>query len=309
MKVAYSFAEIVMPKTPVVLTIGSFDGVHLGHQAILQHLTQTASRQHAISIVLTFSNHPSKVLRPNAPTPLLCSIDHKLHLIEKAKVFATILLPFTKEFSQQSADIFLKTTREVLPFQTLILGSDAHFGKNRDGDRTVVTALAETQGFTVEYLSDITKNGQRISSSHIRDLIQKGLLKETEDFLGRPYSIYGSVLKGSGRGAPLGFPTANLDVSGLCLPPLGVYAISLFEGKNEFKGVANLGYAPTMRADAEPLLEVHLLDYKSDLYGKFVDVQFHEYIRPEKRFSDVEALKNQISLDVKAARRIHFLNA
>jgi riboflavin kinase/FMN adenylyltransferase len=305
MKVAYSLAEIALPKTSIVLTIGSFDGVHLGHQAILKHLTQTAAKQNAISVVLTFSNHPSKVLQPNHTTPLLCSIDHKLLLLEEAKIFATILLPFTKKFSQQSADTFIKAVREVLPFQTLILGSDAQFGKDREGDRLTVTSFAKNQGFTAEYLPDIIMNGLRISSSHIRDLVQNGLLKEAEVLLGRPYSIYGPILKGSGRGAPLGFPTANLNVNDLCLPPFGVYAVTLRKDNIKFEGVANLGFAPTMRSDDEPLLEVHLFDYKSDFYGKYVDVQFHQYIRPEKLFANAEELKNQIALDVIEARRIH----
>jgi riboflavin kinase/FMN adenylyltransferase len=305
MKIAYSITDIPEINTPIALTIGNFDGVHLGHQAVLQHLAATSEKYQASSVVLTFSNHPSEVLRPAHPTPLLCTIEHKILLLKQAGVDLVILLPFTKEFSEQSADTFLRKIRESLPFQTLILGSDAHIGKNREGDRNTVTTLAEALGFTVEYFPDIKKEGQRISSSLIRENIQKGHLKQVEDLLGRPYSIYSKVLKGSGRGAPLGFPTANLNVRDLCLPPFGVYAVSLWNEGREFPGVANLGLAPTIRQDDTPILEVHLFDQNIDLYDQFVDVRFYDFIREEKYFDRIEDLRTQIALDVQKAKEIH----
>jgi riboflavin kinase / FMN adenylyltransferase len=302
MQVAYSLEKIQLPK-PVILTIGNFDGMHLGHQALLHHLVNTAKKQQAASAVLTFSNHPSKVLNPTNPTPLLCKIEHKMAMLEQAGIDLALLLPFTKEFSEQSADVFLKTVRHSLPFQTLILGSDAHIGKNREGNRSNVTKLAETLGFAIEYFPDIEKNGQRISSSLIRACIRQGHLKEAETLLGRPFSIYGEVIKGRGTGTTLGFPTANLDVEDLCLPPLGVYAVRLFIDNKPHEGIANLGIAPTVRQNNKPILEVYLFDHINDLYGKNVEVLFCEFIREEKQFSNLEELKKQIALDVTQAKK------
>lgn len=305
MQIAYSLEDVPASTKSFALTIGSYDGLHLGHQAVLEHLVKTAKRSGLKSAVLTFSNHPSTVLRPTNPTPLICSQEHKLKLFEKASIDMVILLPFTKEFSQQTADQFLRKVSHAVPFETLILGSDAHIGKNREGDQTVVTELAEHLGFSVEYFPDLLTDGRRISSNLIREALRQGDLKHAEDLLGRPYSIYSKVQKGNGKGATIGFPTANLDVAGLCLPPLGVYAVSLLEGVRCYPGVANLGVAPTMKEISEPVLEVHLFDQSSDLYGKSVEVLFHEFIRPEMRFSGVEELKAQIAKDVQAAKQMH----
>lgn len=305
MQIAYSLNEVAKSSEPVVLTIGNFDGVHLGHQAVLKHLKQTAKKRRTRSAVLTFSNHPSTVLRPAHSIPLLCTTQHKVKLLEKAFIDLVILLPFTKEFSEQSADLFLQNVKKNLPFQTLILGSDAHFGKNREGDSSTVSTLAKTMGFTVEYFPDYTKEGQRISSSLIREYIQRGQLTQAEDLLGRPYSIYGPVLKGHGKGASIGFPTANLAVNDLCLPPLGVYAVTLKVDELEYIGVANLGLAPTVRHENSPILEVHLFDKHLDLYDKIVDVHFHNFIRSEKQFATIEELKKQIAQDVIKAKHIH----
>ncbi len=305
MQIAYSLEEVPQSATPFALTIGSYDGLHLGHQAVLEYLVQTARKQNLNSAVLTFSNHPSTVLRPTHPTPLVCMPEHKLKLFEKASIDMVILLPFTKEFSEQSADQFLRKVSHAVPIQTLILGSDAHIGKNREGDQSTVTALAEHLGFSVEYFPDRLIDGRRISSNLIRESIRQGELKRAEALLGRAYSIYSKVQKGNGKGATIGFPTANLDVHGLCLPPLGVYAVSLFDGVTEYHGVANLGVAPTVKDIKEPVLEVHLFDHNSDLYGKQVGVIFHEFIRAEMRFNGIEELKQQIARDVLAARQMH----
>lgn len=302
MHIAHSLEDLPKYSSPIVLSIGNFDGLHLGHQAVLDHLFNTAKHQHAASAVLTFSNHPSAVLRPTHPTPLLCTVAHKVHLLDKAGIDLTLLLPFTQSFSEQTAEAFLRNIRRVLPFQFLILGSDAHMGKNREGDQETITELSRSLGFQVEYIPDCYQNGQRISSSLIRHHIQRGEFPQATALLGRPYSIYGDVLKGQGKGASLGFPTANLSVENLCLPPLGVYAVRVSVGDKEHPGIANLGFAPTMRQEEAPLLEVHLFEHQETLYEKAIDVRFQRFIRPEKRFHSIEELKQQISLDVKEAK-------
>lgn len=305
MQIAYSLDDVPKQIKPIVLTIGNFDGMHLGHQALLQYLKNIAKKRYACSAVLTFANHPSKVLNFN-PTPLICNIEHKLFLIDQAGIDLTILIPFTKEFSEQTPDQFLKKIQSILPFQILILGSDAHIGKNREGDKKMILALAKAMEFTAEYFPDVEKDGQRISSSLIRDCIRQGNLRQAEALLGRPYGIYGEIVKGSGRGTPIGFPTANIQVEGLCLPPLGVYAVSLFIDHKKLDGVANLGMAPTVRQDFKPILEVHLFNHPhSDMYGKKVDVHFRQYIRQERRFQSIEELKQQIAQDILKAKEIN----
>jgi riboflavin kinase/FMN adenylyltransferase len=172
-----------------------------------------------------------------------------------------------------------------------------------------VTALSKEFGFHVDYFPDYEIGGQRISSSQIREHIKDGNLIQAKRLLGRCYSVFGQVLKGHGRGADFGFPTANLDVSNLCVPPLGVYAVSLVTDGMEYQGVANLGIAPTVRQEDDPILEVHLIDKQIDLYSKYVEVIFHEYIRPEKRFEGIEMLKKQIAQDVLRAKDIHVKRA
>jgi riboflavin kinase/FMN adenylyltransferase len=302
MHVVHSLEEISPFISPITLSIGNFDGLHLGHQVVLQHLLKTTKEHGATSAVLTFSNHPSTVLRPSHPTPLLCSIAHKVHLLDQIGIDLAILLPFTPSFSEQPAEAFLRNIKSILPFQHLILGSDAHMGKNRDGDKDRITALSQSLGFSVEYLPDCDLDGTRISSSLIRSHIQKGDFLRAAALLGRPYSIYGEVLKGHGKGASLGFPTANLSVNNLCLPPLGVYAVQVLVDDKTHEGIANLGFAPTMRQEDAPLLEVHLFEHHETLYDKTIDVRFIRFIRPEKRFHSIEELKQQIALDIKAAK-------
>ena len=305
MDIAYSLDEASnRVKSPVILTIGNFEGVHLGHQALLKHVVDTAKKEGKKAAVITFSNHPSEVLRPAQQTPLLCTTEHKLMLIQNSHVDLAIVLPFTKEFSQQSAEQFLQRVQHAVPFKALILGSDAHIGKDREGDAKTIAALAKRIGFTVDYFPDFNLAGQRISSSRIRECIAEGRLKDAEKLLGRSYSIYGKVQKGSGRGAPIGFPTANIAVNKLCLPPQGVYAVALWTDGKRYDGVANLGHAPTVHKDRDAILEVYLFDKNIDLYDKAVDVQLIAFIRPEKRFDTIDALKHQIQDDVAKAKEL-----
>ena len=293
---------------PAILTIGNFDGVHRGHASVLQHVVEVAKKENKHSVVITFANHPSEVLRVTQPTLLLCTLDHKIKLLKEAHIDCVVLITFTKELSEQTAEEFLKTVRHAIPYHTLLLGSDAHIGKNREGDKTRISTLAKSMGFSVTYFPDLNHEGQRISSSRVRQCIEQGRLKDAEMLLGRPYSICGPVLKGHGRGAPLGFPTANISVDKLCLPPLGVYAVTLWDEGKPHDAVANLGNAPTVHQERAPLLEVHLFDQHIDLYGHIVDVQFKTFIRPEKRFDTLETLKAQIAQDIIQAKKFTSLD-
>lgn len=305
MLVADSLDSLPHSNKPVVLTIGNFDGVHLGHQALLGHLKETAKENQALAVALTYSNHPSSLFNPSHPTPLLCTIPHKIKLLEEAGLSLVILVPFSSEFAEQSAESFLLKLKKAASLKTLILGTDAHIGKNREGDKSTVAKLAESLGFNVEYFSDYLSHGERISSSRIRNEIAAGKLESAAELLGRPFSIFSNVIRGQGKGTAIGFPTANIGVKDLCLPPLGVYVVSVNHRGTLFKGIANLGIAPTMRNEKVPVLEVHLFDHQHHLYGESVEVIFHKFIRPEKRFDSQHALSAQIAMDIVQARMIH----
>lgn len=289
---------------PVVLSIGNFDGMHLGHKAVLAKAKRIAKEKHHPLAVITFSNHPSEVLRPSEKTPLICTPEHKIKLLQEEGVDLLILLTFTKEFSEQSPEAFLNKVYSSLPFSDLVLGHDATLGKNREGDKERVMACATQLNATVHYIDPLNIEGNVVSSSKIRKAIQAGDFESVAKFLGRKYSTYAPIIKGRGVGSPLGYPTANISVEGLCLPPQGVYAVKLIYDGKAFAGVANLGVAPTVRRDSAPMLEVHLYNDKLDLYGKMVEVQFYSFLRAEQRFPDLDALKQQISQDVAKAKQL-----
>ena len=310
MKIAYALPTPPLQAASQVLTIGNFDGVHIGHQSILKKTIQLAAESRRESAVLSFSNHPSTILRPSQAVRSLCTLAHKLHLLEAAGIDQLYLIPFTKEFSTLSAEEFLKNLHAKNPFSHLVLGYDAVIGKDKQGDRATVESLADQIGFKVVYLPEYKIEGQTVSSSLIRRTIQNGDLKSAAKLLGRPYSIYAQVQKGAGRGKDLGIHTANIPVEGLCILPLGVYAVQLVHSEFSYPAVANLGIAPTFRTHSSPLLEVHIWDHSLELYGQYVEVIFHEYIRPEKKFETAQMLKEQIHEDIFAAQRIldHFLS-
>lgn len=289
---------------PVVLTIGNFDGVHLGHLAVLKRVREVAQHAHCPCVAFTFENHPSTVLRPNQPVSLLCTPAHKLRLLEQAQVDRVISAKFTTEFAQHTAQEFLTQMQVDVPFSHLILGHDALLGKDRKGNRQQVEAITKALHVSVEYLDPFQIEGITVSSSYIRTLIQQGNFTRAAQFLGRPFSIYAPVISGGAKGKAIGFPTANIEVTGLCLPPLGVYAVRLIYQNKSLDAVANLGMAPTVRHDNKPLLEIHILDQSLDLYGQFVEVVFFQYIRSEQKFPSLQHLQAQIQHDVTSARHI-----
>lgn len=304
MKISTSLPLNSIDNNSYILTIGNFDGMHLGHQSVVNHVKAVAKEKSALSSVLTFSNHPAGVIY-HSRISLLCTIEHKIKLFEKLGIDHLIIIPFTQEIAEQSAKTFLRTVKESLNFDRLILGNDARIGKNKEGNQEAVRTIANELNFQVDYLPDLSLDGVRISSSRIRDYIQSGQFLLAQEMLGRPFSIYAPITAGAGRGSQIGFPTANIAVDNLCLPPLGVYAVTLKYLGKEYFGVANLGQAPTLRSDHKTIFEVHVFNHSSNLYGENVEVIFNEFLRPEQRFSDVEELKEQIRKDILIAKQIH----
>lgn len=304
MKLVHSLSEHLDLQSPSVLTIGFFDGVHLGHQMLLQRSKELAQENDTSFTVITFENHPSEVLRPDQSISFICTLQHKIRLLEQIGTDVLVLLPFTHDFSRQSAEEFLGYVQEHIPFSHLVLGHDAVLGKDKTGNKNIVQKIAKASNFQVEYLPPFSLDGEVVSSTRIRTAIQQGDFSKCEKLLGRRYSIYGPVIAGRTHGKIMGFPTANIDVGKLCLPPGGVYAVKvLYEGQ-EIDAVANLGVAPTVRNDNKLLLEAHLLNWDKDLYNQMIEVVFCEYIRPERKFSDLSELRDQIERDVQTAKRI-----
>jgi riboflavin kinase/FMN adenylyltransferase len=298
MKVYTSLEHLSEIAEPVFLTIGNFDGVHLGHQTLLKNLQEGAKKEQLPSVVITFNNHPSTILRPNHPIPKLTSKEQKIEILELIGIDYVFMLDFTLSFSHQSAEMFLRKVYSLCPFRRLILGSNAKLGNDRQGNTPLMHQLARDLHYTLDFLPLEASHQTSISSSRIRTAIQNAELTVANELLGRKYAICGEVVQGQGKGSTLGFPTLNIAVNDLCIPPLGVYAVTV----QNHPGVANIGIAPTVRHDHIPILEVYLLDHHMNLYGQTVEVIFEEFFRPEQTFASIDDLKAQITADVEQAK-------
>lgn len=303
MPIIEKLEDFTSPRQPLVMMIGNFDGMHRGHRAVLRQ-AQTLAREGQV-IALTFRNHPSEVLKPEQPALLLCTLPHKLQLLQQAGIDTILLLPFTRYLAQHSARSFIEHVRQFIPFSHLVLGHDATLGRDRQGDRSTMNQLGMEWGFQVHYLEEYRYEGKPVSSTRIREALQQGDFMQVEELLERPYSIYGPVMIGAGKGKHLGFPTANINVTGLCLPPLGVYAIEVIHHSRRIQGIANLGVAPTVKQDHSPILEAHLFEQDQELTGQYLEVIFKGFIRPERKFHNIEELQQQIHKDIELVRS-HF---
>lgn len=308
MKIIYDIGRIKKFKRPV-LAIGVFDGLHLGHRFVIKKTVKQAKRIRGISIVMTFYPHPNHVLRPARYLPFLVSLKHRLKLIESLKVDVCIVVDFTKNFSNLSAQDFVERfiIKNIRP-QEIFVGSNFTFGKSRGGHVGLLKKLGDFYGFKTREIAPFKLSGKIISSTLIRSLIKKGNLKKAGLFLGRPVSILGKVIKGEKRGRVLGFPTANISVSFEVMPYSGVYAVKIVFKKRKFLGIAFIRKQSPFKKNLKSALEVHIFNFKENLYGQEIEVEFYKKIRPEKRFKNSDALKKQIENDAQEVKKIfsHF---
>jgi riboflavin kinase/FMN adenylyltransferase len=289
---------------PLHLALGVFDGVHVGHRAVIEAARQQVESHGGNCIVVTFDPHPIRVLAPErAPRQLLASLDHKARLLEKIHVDALLALPFTREFAQISATDFIESLVRHQHVATIAVGEDWRFGKGREGDVSFLRRIGEKLGFQVIALPPVMHQGERISSTRIRQSIRDGAMANAAEMLGRPYGIEGLVVKGQQLGRTLGFPTANIALGEEQLPPDGVWAVRGHGDGHAWQGVANLGNRPTVDGLTR-VFEVHLFDHDSDLYGKMLEVEFVKHLRPEQKFPSLDALREQITKDVTGAREV-----
>ncbi|WP_411827951.1 bifunctional riboflavin kinase/FAD synthetase [Luteolibacter sp. AS25] len=290
--------ELASQDGPLHLALGVFDGIHVGHQVVIDRAVSAAREQGGRAFVVTFSPHPIRVIAPGkAPKSLLATLDEKAEVVKALGVDGLLVICFDAEFAKMTAEAFVsKLTAGNIA--TVSVGEDWRFGSKRLGDVEMLRQAGKVHGFNLEAVPPVMWDGERISSTRIRQAIRDGNFSAAESMLGRPYEVTGKVIEGRRLGRQIGFPTANLSLGDLQIPQDGVWAVTV-DGK--MKGIANLGMRPTV-GGSEKLLEVHLFDFSGDLYGKTIRVRFDRYIRAEQKFASVDDLKQQIGRDVISAR-------
>jgi riboflavin kinase/FMN adenylyltransferase len=296
-------AELKPQGRKVCLAIGFFDGVHLGHQQIIRQTISDASQHEAIALVITFDRHPNAVVAPNRVPPLIYSLPQKLRAIGSLGTDTLLLLHFDQAFSEQSGEAFIRGLRRDLgSIQSLCVGANFVFGHKRGGNIMLLQKLGGELHFTVHGMAAVALDGQAVSSTRIREAIMVGDFDAASQMLGRSYSVAGTVIQGDRLGHKLGFPTANLDTTGLVLPPNGVYAVHAVTGGKTYRAALNIGYRPTVQ-DSKPerRVEAHLLDFKGELYGQEMELAFVEKLREEKKFASLAELREQIARDIRDA--------
>lgn len=304
MQVIQAARELPQGVRKVCGAIGFFDGVHLGHQQIL-HQTMGDARQHeAAALAITFDRHPATVVAPERVPPLIYSLPQRQRVIASMGMDYLLLIPFDRAFSEQPAEAFVRSlVRDFGHILSLCVGSNFTFGHRRSGNVALLRQLGAELRFLVHGLAAVALDGEPVSSTRIREAIRRGNLEFASQMLGRAYSLAGTVVRGDGLGRQLGFPTANLDATGLALPPNGVYAVHADLAGKTHRAVLNIGVRPTL-ARPEPRLQVeaHLLDFAGDCYGQEMEITFVEQLRDEQRFDSTDALRRQIACDITLAR-------
>ena len=293
-----------------VATIGNFDGVHVGHQAVLSALNARARAGGLPSLVIIFEPQPLEFFRPEQAPARLTRLREKLEAIAACGIDRVLLIRFNAAFAAVEAEDFVRRVLvDKLGIRHLYVGDDFRFGKGRVGDYAMLEAMGREHGFAVESLDTVSDEGERVSSTRIREALEQGDLETAARCLGRRYRIAGRVAHGNRRGRTIGFPTMNIGLLRRSTPLRGVFAVQVYcLGQRPLPGVANIGNRPTLEGDDRFLLEVHLFDYAADVYGRHVEVDFVERIRDERKFESFDALREQIQRDAQRAREIHRLD-
>lgn len=288
---------------PTVLTLGVFDGLHLGHQRIMQHVVERAKAASAHATAITFDPHPRAVLHPESAPPLLQTLDQRLANFELLGIEQAIVVKFDRAFASQPAEDFLSSIiRDRLHAKEVYLGKGFAFGKNRGGNIDLLRQKSKELGFVADEVDEVRIRGARISSSAIRKLLADGRVNLARTMLGRPYGVEGVIIRGNRRGHTIGFPTANLKPHNRVIPRFGVYATATLIDGIWRKSITNIGVRPTFENDAEPSIESYIFDFDGELYGDVLRVRFLHRIRDERKFNGIDELKAQIERDTRRAR-------
>lgn len=290
-----------------ILTIGNFDGIHLGHQKLLGRLRDCAQQRNAFSVVLSYTDHPAFTLKAHPAPRVLCPAEYKKRQLLAFGIDKVELLSFSHEFAHISAESFLK--EYIVPVwnpELIIVGYDSHFGYQRKGDFHFLQSHTQQFGFDVEYVDPLLSKGRPISSSMIRELLIRGEIDEANRLLGKPYRLLGDVGHGIGKGTSFGFPTANLILGNphQLIPAEGIYLSKAFVKGSSYFGLTNIGSSPTVKHSGVIEIETFLLDFEEDIYNTALELELHMYLRPEKKFASVEELIMAMKQDLDTARDI-----
>jgi riboflavin kinase/FMN adenylyltransferase len=292
---------------PTVLTLGVFDGLHLGHQKIMRMVVERAGATNAIATAITFDPHPRAVLHPESAPPLLQTLDQRLANFEVLGIEQAIVVRFNREFASHSAEEFItEVLHERLHAKEIYLGKGFAFGRGRSGNIELLQKMSGQLGFVADEVDEVQLRGQRISSSRIRELLAEGRVNLARRMLDRPYGVEGVIVRGDRRGHSIGFPTANLHPHNRVVPKFGVYATATLIDGVWRRSITNIGVRPTFGADAEPSIESYIFDFDSDLYGDVLRVRFLHRIRDERKFNGINELRGQIERDT--ARALNYFN-
>jgi riboflavin kinase / FMN adenylyltransferase len=304
MQVEDELAQFSPPKETLI-TIGVFDGVHLGHKFLISELVSLAAGQNLLSCVITFRQHPRDLLSPKTKLLYLCSIPERIQLLKNEGVDIVAALIFNRELAKLSARDFVTLLQKYLKMHGLVIGPDFSLGKNREGNAEFLRSLGQEMGFSVTVVTPKIIDGEVASSTAIRQALAEGDMQKVMRLLGRPFSLWGQVIRGEHRGTGLGFPTVNLSVDAkMAMPPDGVYATRAFISGQEYQAMTNLGKRPTFGDNNERTIEAFILNYNQDVYGQEVKIEIIQRLREEKAFDNVEELKKQIAEDVKRGTTI-----
>jgi riboflavin kinase/FMN adenylyltransferase len=306
MEILRSIPELEQLRGPLFLAIGVFDGVHRGHQAVISTSAQHAQLENGTPVVVTFDPHPAKILRPNDAPHLLTATQHKIAFIRDLGVEHLLVITFDKQFAATPPESFVEQlVKHSKPLREICVGHEWSFGKGRAGNLDLLKKLGARLDFNVVGIPPVMVNGDVVSSTAIRQAVEAGDFAKAAVMLGRDYTVLGTVVRGDNLGKKIGYPTANLSAHSEQFPPNGVYFAEAKIDNMSHHGVVNLGVRPTVSSGkSERILEIYLLDFNREIYGKDVEVRFVEYLRPEKKFESVDALVKQIDLDVQQARKL-----
>jgi len=289
---------------PVALTIGNFDGVHLGHQALLNELRAAAQARGLQTAVIIFEPHPREFFTPQQAPARLTSLREKLEFFAALGIDRVQVCCFNAHFAQMGAADFINVLHEKLFAKFVLIGDDFRFGSGRTGDFALMEKIGAQLGFAVHAVHSVKHGGVRISSTEIRAALLAGQMREAQRYLGRHYSISGRVVHGDGLGRKIGYPTANIQLKHNRPPLSGIFVVQVHaEGLGVLQGVASLGVRPTVKHDANPVFEVHLFEFEQQIYGKHLRVEFLQKLRDEEKYPDVETLTRHIALDVEHAKK------
>jgi len=307
MNIYRNFDEIDYKKE-TVLTVGTFDGVHKGHQLIISRLLDNALKNNWRPVLLTFDPHPQIVLQRDnlKPVKLLTTIEERLELFEKFGLTDILIIPFSKEFAKTTPEDFVENYLiEKIGLSKILIGFDHMFGKNRGGNETLLNSMSKVFHFAIERIDALQKEGEKVSSSKIRESLETNAIKDVNDMLGHNYSVSGDVVPGDGRGRTIGLPTANINYpEHKHIPTNGVYLVkSVINGMSKY-GLANIGTRPTFTNSRNTILEVYFLDFQDDLYGSCLTIEFLDFIRYEQKFKDLDSFLLQIALDKEKAMQL-----